>query len=58
MAGVSVPTLQRCESDHPAALGVAGETQKKIQAALESAGIEFLNHDQPGLRLKKRPRRR
>jgi hypothetical protein len=28
-------------------------TVRKVQLALEAAGIEFLNHGQPGVRLRK-----
>ena len=57
-AGISIPTVKRSESDHPDALAVADKTLKKIQAALENAGIEFLDGDEPGVKLKRKPRRR
>jgi transcriptional regulator with XRE-family HTH domain len=58
MVGISVPTLKRAESDHPAVLAVADETRKKIRAVLEGAGIEFLDGDAPGVRLKRKLRRK
>ena len=56
--GISIPTVKRAESDHPGAHNVADETRKKIHAALENAGIEFLDGDEPGVKLKRKPRRR
>ena len=54
-SGISVPTIKRLESrDGP--IGGRGETAGKIQAALETAGIDFIdeNGDGPGVRLRKR----
>ena len=51
-SGVSIPTVRRLE----AADGVLGgreDTAGKIVTALEAAGVEFTNGDQPGVRLKK-----
>jgi hypothetical protein len=31
-------------------------TVRKVQAALEKAGVEFTNGDEPGVKLKKGPR--
>jgi predicted transcriptional regulator len=51
-SGVSVPTIKRLEAqDGP--LGGRADTGEKIVAALESAGVEFTNGDQPGVRLRK-----
>ena len=50
-AGVSAATISRLE-------GLAGEmdarlgTLRRIQRALEAAGIEFTNGDAPGVRLR------
>jgi transcriptional regulator with XRE-family HTH domain len=49
-SGVSLPTIMRLEAkDGP--LGGRPSTAVKLRQALESAGIEFLNGDSPGLRL-------
>ena len=58
-ADVSIPTIKRLEAqDGP--LGGRDETGAKIRAALESAGIEFIdeNGGGPGVRLKKRQQKR
>jgi predicted transcriptional regulator len=54
-ADVSLPTIKRLEAqDGP--LGGRSDTGKKIQAALEKAGAEFIteNGGGPGVRLRKR----
>jgi predicted transcriptional regulator len=54
-ADISIPTIKRLEAqDGP--LGGRSETGFKIQAALETAGIEFIeeNGGGPGVRLRKR----
>lgn len=51
-AGVSLPTIQRMEGSNGAVRGNY-ETVEKVRAALETAGIEFLNSDSPGVRLRK-----
>jgi DNA-binding XRE family transcriptional regulator len=51
-AAVSIPTIKRLEAqDGP--LGGRNDTGTKIRVALESAGVEFTNGDQPGVRLTK-----
>lgn len=48
---VSQPTIKRLE----AAGGDVGgreDTAEKIRSALEKAGIEFLNHGRPGVRMR------
>jgi hypothetical protein len=53
-AGLSVPTIKRLEAqDGP--LGGRSNTGRKIYAALEKAGIEFINQaeDGPEVRLRK-----
>ena len=50
-SGVSVPTIKRLEAlDGP--IGGRADTVEKIVGALEAAGVEFTNGDQPGVRLK------
>jgi hypothetical protein len=51
---VSIPTVRRLE----AADGVLGgreDTAGKIVTALEAAGVEFTNGDQPGVRMRRAP---
>ena len=52
-SGISEPTIARLESAD-GALGGRGETVKKILAALEANGIEFIeaNGGGPGVRLR------
>lgn len=52
-ARVAIGTIRRMESlEGPIRCNMS--TLRKVQTALESAGIEFLNHGEPGVRLKKR----
>jgi transcriptional regulator with XRE-family HTH domain len=57
-AGLSLPTVKRVEG----ALGVpvSDDARKKLQEALESAGVEFIdeNGGGPGVRLRKRHQRK
>ncbi|WP_353039925.1 helix-turn-helix transcriptional regulator [Mesorhizobium sp. M1423] len=52
-AGVSVPTIKRCESDSKNGPIVSAETQEKIRAVLEGEGVEFTNGNHPGVRLRR-----
>jgi predicted transcriptional regulator len=58
-AAVSIPTIKRLEADE-GMLGGRTATGEKIQSALETAGIEFIdeNGGGPGVRLRKRPLKR
>jgi DNA-binding XRE family transcriptional regulator len=51
-SGVSLPTIQRMEKLGMARSSVANATA--VKEALESAGVEFTNGDQPGVRMKRR----
>ena len=51
-SSLSQPTIARLESAEGRLAG-RRETIRKIRAALESAGVEFTNGDQPGVRLRK-----
>jgi transcriptional regulator with XRE-family HTH domain len=53
-ANVSIPTIKRLEA-HDGSLGGRTDTGDKIEAALEKAGIEFIeeNGGGPGVRLRK-----
>jgi predicted transcriptional regulator len=55
-AGVSVPTVKRCESEGENIPIVASETQRKIRVVLEAEGIQFIpeNGGGPGVRLAKK----
>ncbi len=58
-AEVSIPTIKRLEAnDGP--LGGRHDTGRKIRAALETAGIEFIdeNGGGPGVRLRKRQQKK
>nr|WP_306030114.1 helix-turn-helix transcriptional regulator [Stappia sp. MMSF_3263] len=50
-AGVSVPTVKRCESEGRNVPSVSIETQSKLRSALEAEGVEFTNGENPGVRL-------
>jgi transcriptional regulator with XRE-family HTH domain len=51
-SGVSEPTIWRLEAVR-GLLGGRPETAEKLIRALEAAGVEFLDHGQPGVRLRK-----
>lgn len=59
-SGVSLPTIQRMEASSDIVRGVI-ESLTKVMAALEGAGIEFINEGASslgggkGVRLRKRP---
>ena len=50
-AGVSIPTIKRCESDSERAAAVASETQDRVRTVLEAEGVEFTNGKHPGVKL-------
>jgi transcriptional regulator with XRE-family HTH domain len=54
-SSVSLPTIKRLESK-PGVLVAHKLTVAALRAAFETAGVEFINGDQPGVRL--RPTRR
>ena len=52
-ARVGVGTIRRMEAfDGP--IGSRTDTLGNVMAALEKAGVEFLDNDQPGVRLRKK----
>ncbi len=51
MADVTPMTVTRIENGHS---GGYAETLRKIQRALEKAGVEFIDGDAPGVRLRKK----
>jgi transcriptional regulator with XRE-family HTH domain len=48
---VAIGTIRRMES-FEGEIGSRTSTLSQVQAAIEKAGIEFLNHDRPGVRLR------
>ena len=50
-SGLSLPTIQRMETLGPHRSS-AGNVEK-VQRALEAAGIEFIDGDAPGMRLRR-----
>lgn len=53
-SGVSLPSIKRLET-RPGPLGAYETTIAVIRATFEKAGIEFMNGDAPGVRLRKQP---
>lgn len=53
VAGVSANTIRNMEASASGLIGGRVQTVHAVQRALEAAGIEFLNHGQPGVRLVK-----
>lgn len=51
-AGVHVNTIRKIEDKGADEITSAADVVRRIQQVLETAGIEFLNHGQPGVRLK------
>jgi transcriptional regulator with XRE-family HTH domain len=57
-AGVNVNTIRNMEGRGAEPITSSAVTVRKVQLALEALGIEFFNHSQPGVRLRKRHRAR
>jgi transcriptional regulator with XRE-family HTH domain len=57
-AGVNVNTIRNMEARGAEPITSSAVTVRKVQLALEALGIEFLNHAQPGVRLRTRHRAR
>jgi hypothetical protein len=55
-SSVSLPTIKRLES-RPGPLVAYTSTVAALRRALEVAGIEFINGNQPGVRLRQIPRK-
>ena len=51
-AKVSANTIRSMEAKGANILTSGHDTVRAVQAALEAAGIEFLNHGRPGVRLR------
>jgi transcriptional regulator with XRE-family HTH domain len=54
LAGVNVNTIRNLEGSKGEPIKGHNQTVVTVQKALETAGVEFLNHGQPGVRLKPR----
>jgi transcriptional regulator with XRE-family HTH domain len=54
--GLSLPTIKRAESDRD--VSVSAEAIAAIRRALETAGVEFTNGDEPGVKLKAKGKRK
>jgi len=52
-ANVNVNTIRNMEAKGPGVLTSGMDVVQRVQLALEGAGIEFLNHGRPGVRLKR-----
>jgi transcriptional regulator with XRE-family HTH domain len=52
-AKVAVNTIRNMESRGPSPITSGAVTVRNVQSALENLGVEFLNGDQPGVRLRK-----
>jgi transcriptional regulator with XRE-family HTH domain len=52
-AGVNVNTIRNMEASGPGPIAGRAQNVYLVQATLEAVGIEFLNHGQPGVRLKR-----
>jgi transcriptional regulator with XRE-family HTH domain len=50
-AGVNVNTIRNMESKAGNTLTSGVDVVRKVQLVLEAAGVEFLNHGRPGVRL-------
>lgn len=51
-AGVHVNTIRKMEAKGTAEITSGADTVRRVQSALEAAGVEFLDHGRPGVRLK------
>lgn len=52
-AGVHVNTIRKVEAKGASEITSAADVVRRIQQALEKEGIEFLNHGEPGVKLRK-----
>jgi hypothetical protein len=51
LAGLNVNTVRNMEASGPGPIAGRAQNVQAIQLALEGAGVEFLDHGQPGVRL-------
>jgi hypothetical protein len=52
LAKVSADAIAAMEAAKSGQIGGGGAELQAVQAALEARGVEFLNHGQPGVRLR------
>ena len=52
-AGVNVNTIRNMEAASAGPIAGRAASVQAVQRALEAAGVEFLNHDEPGVKLKR-----
>lgn len=52
-ADVNVNTIRSMEASGAGSISGRAQNVQNVQRVLEEAGIEFLNHGQPGVRLRK-----
>jgi transcriptional regulator with XRE-family HTH domain len=52
--GLNVNTIRNMEASGANAIAGRSQNVQAVQRTLEAAGVEFLNHGQPGVRLAKR----
>ncbi|MCA1403673.1 helix-turn-helix domain-containing protein [Ensifer sp. IC3342] len=52
-AGVNVNTIRNMEAAGAGQIAGRAQNVQNVQRVLEQEGIEFLNHGQPGVRLRK-----
>jgi len=52
-AGVNVNTIRNMEASGTGLIAGRAQNVNVVQAVLEAAGIEFLNHGQPNVRVRK-----
>ena len=50
-SGVAIGTVRRMES-FDGEIGARTSTLSLVQRALENAGVDFLNHERPGVRMR------
>jgi transcriptional regulator with XRE-family HTH domain len=51
LSGVAAMTIVRLEAEN-GLLNARGKTLRALQRALEAAGVEFINGDRPGVRMR------
>ncbi|MCJ2063266.1 helix-turn-helix domain-containing protein [Methylobacterium sp. J-088] len=54
-ADLHVNTIRKMEAKGPAEITSGADVVRRVQCALEAAGVEFLNHGRPGVRLRGEP---
>ncbi|PIK72570.1 hypothetical protein CS379_13230 [Methylobacterium frigidaeris] len=51
-AELHVNTIRKMEAKGPGEITSGADVVRRVQSALEAAGVEFLNHGRPGVRLR------